>query len=314
MRLLAPLALAGLALLAACQAPAPLPPPPPVVQAPPVPQGPPPKPKIALVLGGGAARGFAHVGVIRALEQEKVPVDLIVGTSVGSLIGAIYASDASSFDLEWTAFQLQKEDLFDFGVLNAVTGMGFAKGDKLEAWVKGHVKTADIEQLRIPFAAVATDLNWGYKVVLDKGSVARAIRASAAIPGVFQPVQHQGKILVDGGVVDNIPIDVAKAKGADLVIAVDISANLGNTAITNLVDVSLQATNIMFALNVEHSKRAADVLITPAGIGDVGMLDFTQKKKCMQAGIEATQKAMPEIRRVIAAWVKAHTPGAPANP
>lgn len=312
MRLYSFLAFAGLALLAACQAPAPLPPPP-VVQAPPAPPAPPPKPRIALVLGGGAARGFAHVGVIRALEQEKIPIDLIVGTSVGSLIGAIYASDASSFDLEWTAFQLQKEDLFDFGVLNAVTGMGFAKGDKLEAWVKGHVKTANIEQLKIPFAAVATDLNWGYKVVLDKGPVARAIRASAAIPGVFQPVQHQGKILVDGGVVDNIPIDVAKAKGADLVIAVDISANLGNTAITNLLDVSLQATNIMFALNVEHAKKAADILITPAGIGDVGMLDFTQKKRCMQAGIEATQKALPEIRRVIDTWVKAHTP-APANP
>jgi NTE family protein len=250
------------------------------------------------------------VGVIRTLEQEKIPIDLIVGTSVGSLIGAIYASDASSFDLEWTAFQLQKDDLFDFGVLNAVTGMGFAKGDKLEAWVKSHVKTANIENLRIPFAAVATDLNWGTRVVLDHGSVARAIRASAAIPGVFQPVQYQGKILVDGGVVDNIPISVAKARGADIVIAVDISANIGNTNIHNLVDVTLQATNIMFALNVEHAKKAADVLITPAGIGDVGMLDFTQKKRCMQAGIEATEQAMPAIHRVIEAWVKAHTPPA----
>ena len=219
MRLLQFIALAGLPLLAACQAPAPLPPSPPAVQAPPVPHGPPPKPKIALVLGGGAARGFAHVGVIRTLEQKKIPVDLIVGTSVGSLIGAIYASDGSSFDLEWTAFQLQKEDLFDFGVLNAVTGMGFAKGDKL-----------------------------------------------------------------------------------------------GNTNITNLVDVTLQATNIMFARNVEHSKKAADILITPAGIGDVGMLDFTQKKHCMQAGIEATQRTIPEIRRAIDAWVKAHTPPAPSAP
>jgi NTE family protein len=308
MRLINLFAIAGLALLTACQTVTPVTvPPPPVVQ---VPQGPPPKPRIALVLGGGAARGFAHVGVIRTLEQEKIPIDLIVGTSVGSLIGAIYASDASSFDLEWTAFQLQKDDLFDFGVLNAVTGMGFAKGDKLEAWVKSHVKTANIENLRIPFAAVATDLNWGTRVVLDHGSVARAIRASAAIPGVFQPVQYQGKILVDGGVVDNIPISVAKARGADIVIAVDISANIGNTNIHNLVDVTLQATNIMFALNVEHAKKAADVLITPAGIGDVGMLDFTQKKRCMQAGIEATEQAMPAIHRVIEAWVKAHTPPA----
>lgn len=317
MRLVNAAAIAGLALLTACQAGPPATvPQPPAVQAPPapqVPQGPPPKPRIALVLGGGAARGFAHVGVIRALEQEKIPVDMIVGTSVGSLIGAIYASNASSFELEWTAFQLQKEDLFDFGVLNAVTGMGIAKGDKLEAWVKGHIKTANIENLKIPFAAVATDLNWGYKVVLDKGPVARALRASAAIPGVFQPVQHQGKILVDGGVVDNIPISVARARGADIVIAVDISANLGNTAITNLVDVTLQATNIMFALNVEQSKKGADILITPAGIGDVGMLDFTQKKRCMQAGMDSTKQAIPDIRRALAAWAAARTRPAP-NP
>jgi NTE family protein len=180
--------------------------------------------------------------------------------------------------------------------------MGFAKGDKLEAWVKGHIKTANIENLKIPFAAVATDLNWGYKVVLDNGSVARAIRASAAIPGVFQPVQHQGKILVDGGVVDNIPISVAKARGADIVIAVDLSGDLGNTNITNLLGVSLQATNIMFALNVEQSKKNADILITPAGIGDVGMLDFAQKKRCMQAGIEAAREAVPRIQRAIAEW------------
>jgi NTE family protein len=284
------------------------------VQVQPVPLGPPPKPRIALVLGGGAARGFAHVGVIRALEQEKIPIDMVVGTSVGGLIGAIYAADVSSFDLEWTAFQLEKDDLFDFGVLNAVTGMGFAKGDKLEAWVKSHIKTTNIENMKIPFAAVATDLNWGYKVVLDRGSVARAIRASAAIPGVFQPVQHQGKILVDGGVVDNIPISVAKAKGADIVIAVDISANIGNTNITNLVGVTLQATNIMFALNVEQSKKGADILITPMGIGDIGMLDFTQKKRCMQAGIQATQAAIPNIRKAINVWVAAHTPSGTPTP
>ncbi len=296
------LAIAALSLLTACQTTPP-------VTIPPrtIPQGPPPKPKIALVLGGGAARGFAHVGVIRALEQEKIPIDMVVGTSVGGLIGAIYAADVNSFDLEWTAFQLEKDDLFDFGVMNAVVGMGLAKGDKLEAWVKSHIKTTNIENMKIPFAAVATDLNWGHKVVLDKGSVARAIRASAAIPGVFQPVQHQGKILVDGGVTDNIPISVAKAKGADIVIAVDISASIGNTNITNLVGVTLQATSIMFALNVEHAKKDADVLITPAGIGDVGMLDFTQKKRCMQSGIEATQKAMPNIRKVIEAWVTAHS-------
>jgi NTE family protein len=305
MRVFQHLPILGLLLVLACVSTPPVTVP--AAAQPPRPVGPPPKPKIALVLGGGAARGFAHVGVIRALEQEKIPIDMIVGTSVGSLIGAIYAADLNSFDLEWTAFQLEKDDLFDFGVMNAVTGMGLAKGDKLEAWVKKHIKTTNIESMRIPFAAVATDLNWGQKVILDKGSVAKAVRASSAIPGVFQPVQHQGKFLVDGGVVDNIPISVAKAKGADIVIAVDISANLGNPNITNLVGVTLQATNIMFALNVEHSKRNADVLVTPTGIGDVGTLDFTQKKRCMQAGIEAARASVPNIRKAIEAWVAAQS-------
>src|SRR5512138_2887813 len=248
-----------------------------VAPPPPPPSGPVPEPRIALVLGGGAARGFAHVGVIRVLEQERIPVDLVVGTSVGSLIGALYAGERNAFELEWAAFQLKQEDLFDFGVWNAVMGMGLAKGEKLEAFVKGKVKKPKIEQLPLPFAAVATDLNWGTRIVLDKGSVARAVRASSAIPGVFEPVLHDGKLLVDGGVVDNIPIDVAREKGADLVVAVDISEDVGNVNIKNLVDVLLQATNIMFAVNVAHLRGTADVLVAP-------------------------REAVPRIREAVARW------------
>ena len=260
-----------------------------------------PRPQIALVLGGGAARGFAHVGVIRALEQEKIPIDLIVGTSVGSLIGAIYAHDRNSFELEWTAFSLEKDQIFDYGLLNALTGMGLAKGEKLEAFVKSKVPVANIEELQIPYAAVATDLNRGTKIVLDKGSVAKAVRASSAIPGVFQPVEHQGKLLVDGGVIDNVPVSVAREKGADIVIAVDIGQQVNNFNISNVIDVMLQSITIMGAENAGVRKREADILIAPQ-IGDVGMLDFTQKKRCMQAGIEATHKMIPEIRSKIDAW------------
>lgn len=273
-------------------------------QAPPVSDM--PKPRIALVLGGGAARGFAHVGVIRALEQEKIPIDMIIGTSVGSLIGAIYASDLNSFDLEWTAFALEKEHLFDFAVLAAFTSMGPVKGDKLEEFVKAKVPVVNIENLKLPFAAVATDLNRGTRVVLDRGPVAKAVRASSAIPGVFNPVEHQGRLLVDGGVVDNIPISVAREKGADIVIAVDISENVINFNITSLVDVMLQSVNIMFNENVRYKKKDGDVLITPA-VGSVAMLDFTQKKRCMQAGIEAAQRAMPEIRKKIEEWGQKQT-------
>lgn len=263
----------------------------------------PPKPKIALVLGGGAARGFAHVGVIRALEQEKIPIDMIIGTSVGSLIGAIYASDQNSFELEWTAFALEKDSLLDYGILNAFTGMGMAKGEKLEEFVTTKITTTNIEGLKLPFAAVATDLNRGTRFVLDRGSVAKAVHASSAVPGVFEPVNHQGRLLIDGGVLDNIPVDVAREKGADVVIAVDISENVTNYNITNLIDVMLQAVNIMFRENVNFKKKEADVLITPA-VGNVAMLDFTQKKRCMQAGIDATQKAVPEIRNKIEEWTK----------
>jgi len=260
---------------------------------------------VALVLGAGAARGFAHVGVIRALEQERVPVDLVVGTSVGSLIGAIYAADQNSFDLEWTAFALEKEHLFDYGLLTAVRGMGAAKGDKLEEFVRARVRPRNIEELKLPFAAVATDLNWGGPVVLDHGPVARAVRASSAIPGIFQPVVVDGKLLVDGAVVDPIAIDVARQKGADLVVAVDIGENVGNTDITNLLDVTYQAVSIMSAVIASHARRGADVLITPA-VGSVGMLDFTQKKRCIQLGIEAGRAAAPAIRKAIDAWIASH--------
>ena len=257
------------------------------------------KPKIALVLGGGAARGFAHVGVIRALEQEKIPIDMVVGTSVGSLIGAIYAHQANSFDLEWTAFFLEKDHLFDYALLSL--SMGPVKGDKLEEFVASKIPVRNIEDLKLPFAAVATDLNRGTRVVLDRGPLGRAVRASSAIPGVFQPVMHQGRMLVDGGIIDNIPIAVAREKGADIVIAVDISENVTNYNISNLADVTLQAVAIMFRENVGYKKKDADILITPA-VGNVGMLDFTQKKFSMQAGIEATQRAIPEIRKAIELW------------
>ena len=262
-----------------------------------------PMPKIALVLGGGAARGFAHIGVIRVLEQEKIPIDLIVGTSVGSLIGAIYAYDVNSFELEWSAFTLERDDIFDYGLMTVFTGLGAAKGEKLEEFVTTRVPIADIEDLKIPFAAVATDLNRGVRVVLDRGPVARAVRASCSIPVVFQPVEHQGGLLVDGGLLDNLPVSVARERGVDLVIAVDISVNVENHDITNLIEVIVQSINIMAAENMRRRKQEADVLISPA-VGSVGMMDFGQKKLCMQAGIEATQKAMPEIRKKIEAWMR----------
>ncbi len=267
---------------------------------PPAPEGVPAVPKIALVLGGGAARGFAHVGVIRVLEQEKIPIDLVVGTSVGSLIGAIYADTRSSFDLEVLALKLEKEDIFDFSIFSSTTGP--VKGDRLEKFVQSKVKKANIEELSIPYAAVATNLLTGERVVLDQGPVARAVRASSSIPGVFTPVVYQNMTLVDGGVIDNVPVDVAREKGADIVIAVNIGKNVAEKNVGNIIEITLQAVNIMSYEISKYKVQGADILIEP-NVGEVGMTDFTFKEYCMRAGIESAQKIMPELKKKIDAWV-----------
>ncbi len=257
------------------------------------------RPKIALVLGGGAARGFAHVGVIRTLEREKIPIDLIVGTSVGSLVGAIYADQADSFDLEWKAFSLEKEDIFDFSLLRLKTGP--VKGDRLERFVQEHVSAKEIEDLKIPFIAVAVDLNTGEEVVLDKGSVAKAVRASCSIPGVFEPLRYQERLLVDGGVLGSIAPEVARQRGADVVITVDIGRSVVNYDTDNVINITLQAINIMSNRITQYKQRESDILIQP-DVGEVTVMDFSRKKECMLAGIAATESKIDEIKRVISEW------------
>lgn len=253
-------------------------------------------PKIALVLGGGAARGFAHVGVIRLLEQEKIPIHMIVGTSVGSLIGALYASDPNGFNLEWLSFSIEKDDIFDYSLI--YSKMGPVQGERLEKFIQTKVKAKTMEQMKIPFYAVATDLNSGNTVVFEKGSVAKAVRASCSIPGIFQPLELGGKMYVDGGVTNNLPVDVARAKGADIIIAVTISKNIQNPQINTLIDVILQSINIMGRELVIYKSRGYDVLIEP-NVGDVGMTDFSQKKRLMDAGIQAAKQTLPRIKKLI---------------
>jgi NTE family protein len=252
------------------------------------------KPKVALVLGGGAARGFAHVGVLRVLEQEKIPIDMIVGTSVGSLIGAIYASDPNSFELEWTSFMLEKDDIFDFSILASSTGP--VKGDKLEKFVTTKIAARNIEQLKVPFYAVAADLNTGEPVVFSSGPVCKAVRASCSIPGIFTPLLYNNRQLIDGGVLGNIAPEIARQYGANLVIVVSIGKSIQTKDTGNVIAITLQAIAIMGNKIDSYKIKEADVLISPE-VGDVGTMDFTQKKRCMQAGIDAAKKAIPEIKK-----------------
>jgi len=256
-------------------------------------------PKVALVLGGGSSRGFAHVGVIRALEQEKIPIDMIVGTSGGSLIGAIYSANPNSFELEWLAFELEKDDIFDFSLLSSKTGP--VKGNKLEKFVTEHVKIKNIEEMKIPFYAMAVDLNTGESVVLEKGPVELAVRASASIPGIFTPLSINDRILVDGGVNGSIAPETAREKGADIVIAVNIGKDITNYETGNIIQITLQAIDIMGKRIDEYKNRQADVLIEPE-VGNVGTMDFSKKKELMIAGMEAGQKAIPAIKAAIDRW------------
>ena len=273
------------------------------------------KPKVAVVLGGGGARGFAHVGVLRELEQEKVPINLVVGTSVGSMIGALYADTGSVLDLEYTALTIRKEDLFDYQPLAVFSG-GFIKGEALEQFLNAKLRHQSIESFKVPFAAVAVDLRTGETVVFDHGPAAPAIHASCAIPGAFVPVRYDGRTLVDGGVTNPIPANVARKMGAEIVISVAIPAAVPPEAPSNPVSVAYQSTMIMSAEIGKLREKESDVVISPA-VGDVAYDDFGQKKRLIDAGVAAAEKAMPAIYSIISSktrWVPAaEAPAPPAK-
>lgn len=250
-------------------------------------------PKVGLVLGGGAARGFAHVGVIRVLEREKIPIDLIVGTSVGSLVGAIYADKKNSFELEWTAFSLEEKDLFDYTFISPT--QGFVRGERIEEFVLKKVSARELQQLKIPLTIVATDIQNGEPVLLQTGSVARAVRASSAIPGIFIPVRNQGKLLVDGGVLNNVPVDVARKMGADIVIAVNLGGGRKAAQVNNVFDAIVQSLHLMSIEGTEARLKNADVVIEPQ-VSHIGLIDFSRKKELLALGIQAAEQALPRLR------------------
>lgn len=258
-------------------------------------------PKIALVLGGGGARGFAHIGVLRILEREKIPINLIVGTSVGSLIGALYAAEPNTFELEWKAFQLEEDDFFDISLFSAPTGP--VKGEAIRDFVRKNVKKSRIEDFPIPYIAIAADLNTGERVDFKRGLVVDAVRASVSIPGVFTPAKVGNRTLIDGGVVANLAVNVARENGADVVIASNITEGVVDYKVSNVISIILQSINIMMGQMAAYETQNADVVITPR-IGDVGTMDFSQKKRCMAAGIDSTEDSLLAIKRAIGAYYK----------
>src|SRR5208337_4950834 len=191
--------------------------------------------KIAVVLGAGASRGFAHIGVLKVLEANNIPIHMIVGTSVGSFVGSLYAYGFDAFQLQKMSFSIERGDIVDV----TIPDNGFIKGEKLEDFINMTLKNCPIEKLRIPFYAVTTDIQNGKEVVFGKGNTGTAVRASCAIPGIFRPVQIADRMYIDGSVVSPVPVDAAKRFGADIVIAVDVSAFMEGRQPTGTIETIL---------------------------------------------------------------------------
>lgn len=259
---------------------------PPVTQAKPA--------RIALVLGAGASKGFAHVGVIKVLEANRIPIHMVVGTSAGSFVGSLYAYGYNSFQLQEIAFQLDKAHVADF----IIPDNGFLKGEKLENYVNFMLGNTPMEKLKIPFYAVATDIRTGGEVIFGTGNTGTAVRASCSIPGVFKPVVIGNHMYVDGGVVSPVAVNAARKYGADIVIAIDISAGVQSTLPQGTVDTILQSIDIMYSRIGALQTPNADIVIRP-NVGTIGAADFNRRHEAILEGEKAALAAIPAIQAIL---------------
>ena len=253
-------------------------------------------PKIGLALGGGAARGFAHIGVIQVLEENGIKPDLIVGTSAGSLVAALYASGRSGPELGVLADAMDESTLTDW----SYPGRGLIRGAALAKFVRDHTGGRTIEQMRIPLGIVATDLDRGQPILFEVGDAGTAVRASSAVPAVFQPVSIGGREYVDGGLVAPVPVRFARQMGADLVIAVDISSAPEGNATGDAMRMLLQTFAIMGRSISNFELRDADIVIRPRLPG-VSSADFSTRKRSIQAGRDAARAQLAELAARISA-------------
>lgn len=250
--------------------------------------------KVALVLGAGASKGFAHIGVIKILESQRVPVHMVVGTSVGSFVGSLYAYGFNAYQLQGIAIGLQKDEVADL----TFPDNGFIKGERLREYVNRTIRNTPIEKLRIPFYAVATNIQTGEEIVFGTGNTGMAVQASCSVPGIFQPAKFSNTSYVDGGVVNPLAVDVARRYGADVVIAVDISAGIDNTIPKSTVDTILKSVDIMYNKISVTQVSKADVVIRPK-VSFVGSADFSKRHEAILEGEKAAVEAMPRLQQII---------------
>lgn len=252
------------------------------------------EPVIALALGGGGAKGFAHIGVIKVLESHGIKPKIVTGTSAGSFVGSLYASGKSPYQLQHIALTFKESDIRDL----TLNRQGFIAGQKLQDFVNQHVANKPIEKFPIRFAAVATRLDNGRKADFIKGNAGQAVRASCSIPNVFVPATIGGTQYVDGGLVSPIPVQTAKAMGADLVIAVDISARPTGNQPVNMWGLLDQTLNIMGQQSINQELAQANIVIQPK-VGHIGTLDLKASNQTILEGEKAAQLQVKAIQQAI---------------
>lgn len=248
------------------------------------------EPVIALALGGGGAKGFAHIGAIKVLESHGIKPKIVTGTSAGSFVGSLYASGKTPFQLQELALKLEEADIRDL----TLSKQGFIAGQKLQDYVNKNVGNRPIQQFPIRFAAIATQLDNGQKVAFNRGNAGQAVRASCSIPNVFIPATIAGKRYVDGGLVSPIPVQTARDMGADIVIAIDISARPKAGQSTNLWGLLDQTLNIMGQQSINQELAQADVVIKPA-VGNLGVMDLKSRHQSILEGERAAQVQLAAI-------------------
>ncbi len=252
--------------------------------------------RVALALGAGSARGLSHIGVLQVLEENRVPVDLIVGSSMGALVGGAYACGSNMNMLGKLVYSMDNRIFFDIGIPR----MGFVGGKRVTSLIQLLTKNRTFDQTDIPLVVMATDLVSGRGVAIDEGSISEAVRASISIPGVFKPVNKDSMILVDGAVSHRLPVEEARGRGCDLVIAVDVSCGSERrVAINNTIDVFMTALDIMIRDNFQLTPDKGDILIQPA-VGSYASSDFENSRKIIDLGREAALAKIDEILEKIA--------------
>jgi NTE family protein len=253
------------------------------------------KPVIGLALGAGAARGFAHIGVIKALEAQGIKPDIVVGSSAGSVIAALLASGATGNELNRLALNLDEATIADWGLPFAGRFGGLIKGDALQNMVNREVQNKSIEQMHIPLGIVATELQSGKGVLFRSGNTGLAVRASCSVPGVFQPALISGKEYVDGGLVAPVPVSYAKQMGATIVIAVNISSEPVHQDASGTFGVLQQTISIMQRSINQYELKSADIVITPL-LKQMSSGDFKSRNAAILAGEMAAQEQMANLK------------------